>query len=43
MMRHRKLYILKWIAHKLPEDKADEAMMMLIEKRGNAIGVEIVH
>jgi (R,R)-butanediol dehydrogenase/meso-butanediol dehydrogenase/diacetyl reductase len=43
MMRDHKVHILSWITHKLPEDRADEAMMMLIEKREKAIGVEIVH
>ena len=43
MMSQNKVHILKWITHKFPEDRADEAMMMLIEKRDNAIGVEIVH
>ncbi len=43
LMSQGRLQILKWITHKLPEDRADEAMMMLIEKRDNAIGVEIIH
>ena len=43
MMRHGKFNILKWITHKIPEDKADYAMMMLIEKQDRAIGVEIIH
>ena len=43
LMRQRKLHVLKWITHKLPESRADEAMMMLIEKREKAVGVEIVH
>ena len=43
MMSEGKLNILKWITHKMPENRADEAMLMLIEKRENAIGVEIVH
>lgn len=43
MMSQGKLDILKWITHKFPENKADEAMMMLIEKKDNAIGVEITH
>lgn len=43
MMSQRRFNILKWITHKLPEDRADEAMKMLIEKRENAIGVEIIH
>jgi L-iditol 2-dehydrogenase len=43
MMRQGRFNISKWITHRLPEDRADEAMMMLIEKRDNAIGVEIVH
>jgi threonine dehydrogenase-like Zn-dependent dehydrogenase len=43
MMSQGKLHILKWITHKIPEERADEAMRMLIEKRDNAIGVEIVH
>lgn len=43
MMSQKKLHILKWITHKIPEARADEAMRMLIEKRENAIGVEIVH
>lgn len=43
MMSQGQLHILKWITHKLPEARADEAMRLLIEKRDNAIGVEIVH
>jgi len=43
MMGQGKVHPLKWITHKFPEDRADEAMMMLIEKKDNAIGVEIVH
>jgi threonine dehydrogenase-like Zn-dependent dehydrogenase len=43
MMSQGKLHILKWVTHKIPEERADEAMRMLIEKRDNAIGVEIVH
>jgi len=43
MMGQGKLHPLKWITHRLPEDRADEAVRMLIEKRDNAIGVEIIH
>jgi L-iditol 2-dehydrogenase len=43
MMSRDQLHILKWITHKIPEKRADEAMMLLIEKRENAIGVEIIH
>lgn len=43
MMRRGRFHILKWITHRLPEEEADEAMMMLIEKRDRAIGVEIIH
>jgi len=42
MMGQRKFNIMKWITHKLPEKRADEAMMLLIEKKDKAIGVEIV-
>jgi threonine dehydrogenase-like Zn-dependent dehydrogenase len=42
MMSQGKLHPLKWITHKLPEERADEAMEMLIEKRDDAIGVEII-
>ena len=43
MMGQGRFNILKWITHRLPEARADEAMKMLIEKRDGAIGVEIVH
>jgi len=43
MISQRKVHISKWITHKFPEDMANEAMMMLIEKKENAIGVEIIH
>lgn len=43
MMSSGKLNILKWITHKMPENRSDEAMQMLIKKQDNAIGVEIVH
>jgi len=43
LMARGELHIGRWITHQLPEMRAEEAMMMLIEKRGNAIGVEIVH
>jgi len=43
MMRQGRFNILKWITHKLAEDRADDAMMILIEKRERAIGVEIIH
>lgn len=43
MMGQGRFNILKWITHRLPEERADEAMKMLIEKRDGAIGVEIVH
>lgn len=43
MIDQGKLHILKWITHKLPENRAEEAMKMLIQKRDKAIGVEIIH
>jgi L-iditol 2-dehydrogenase len=43
LMGERKLNVSKWITHQLPESQAEEGMMMLIEKREGAIGVEIVH
>jgi threonine dehydrogenase-like Zn-dependent dehydrogenase len=43
MISQGKVHVSKWITHKLPEDMSDEAMMMLIKKEENAIGVEIVH
>ena len=43
MIGQHKVNVLKWITHKLREDQIDEAMMMLIEKKEKAIGVEIVH
>ncbi|MCW4048866.1 MAG: zinc-binding dehydrogenase [Candidatus Bathyarchaeota archaeon] len=42
MLAEEKLSIMKWITHRLPEDKAVEAMEMLINKTEQAIGVEIV-
>ena len=43
LMGEGKLNVSKWITHQLPESRAEEGMMMLIEKREGAIGVEIVH
>jgi len=43
MFSQGKVHVSKWITHRFPEDMADEAMMMLIEKKENAIGVEIIH
>jgi (R,R)-butanediol dehydrogenase/meso-butanediol dehydrogenase/diacetyl reductase len=43
LMGEGKLNISKWITHQLPESQAEEGMMMLIEKREGAIGIEIVH
>ena len=43
LMQRKKFNILKWITHRLPENEIDEAMMKLIEKKDNAIGIEIVH
>lgn len=43
MISQHKVHISKWITHKFPENMANEAMMMLIEKKENAIGVEIIH
>jgi len=43
LMGQGRLHVLKWITHKLPERRADEAMRMLIEKKDGAIGVEIIH
>lgn len=43
MMADKKINILKWITHKLPEKKAKEALSMLIKKEDKAIGIEIVH
>ncbi len=43
LMGQGRLHVLKWITHKLPESRADEAMRMLIEKKDGAIGVEIIH
>jgi hypothetical protein len=34
---------MKWITHRMPEERSAEAMMMLIHKEEGAIGVEIVH
>ena len=42
LMGEGRLNVSKWITHQLPESRAEEAMMMLIEKRDGAIGVEIV-
>jgi threonine dehydrogenase-like Zn-dependent dehydrogenase len=43
LMAERRVNIMKWITHRMPEEKAVEAMMMLINKEEGAIGVEIVH
>jgi L-iditol 2-dehydrogenase len=43
LMGEGKLNVSRWITHQLPERSAEEGMMMLIEKREGAIGVEIVH
>ena len=43
LMGEGKLNVSKWITHRLPESQAEEGMMMLIEKREGAIGVELVH
>jgi threonine dehydrogenase-like Zn-dependent dehydrogenase len=43
LIRHKRLNVTKWISHQLPEQKADEALLMLINKANNAIGVEIIH
>ena len=43
LMGEGKLNVSKWITHQLPESQSEEGMMMLIEKREGAIGVEIVH
>jgi threonine dehydrogenase-like Zn-dependent dehydrogenase len=42
MLSRGKVRPSEWITHRLPEDRADEAMNLLIAKRDNAIGVEIV-
>lgn len=43
LLKRKRLNVTKWITHQLPEEKADEAVMMLINKTDNAIGVEIIH
>jgi len=43
MMAEKRVNIMKWITHRMPEEKAVEAMTMLIDKEEGAIGVEIVH
>jgi L-iditol 2-dehydrogenase len=43
LMKEKKVNIMKWITHQLPEAKSGEAMEMLIRKDEKAIGVEIVH
>jgi len=43
LMAEKKVNVMEWITHKLPEEKAVDAMMMLINKDERAIGVEIVH
>ncbi len=43
LLKHKRLNVAKWITHQLPEEKANEAVMMLINKTDNAIGVEIIH
>lgn len=42
MMAEKRVNIMKWITHRMPEEKAVEAMEMLINKDEGAIGVEIV-
>jgi L-iditol 2-dehydrogenase len=42
MMAEKRVNIMKWITHRMPEEKAAEAMTMLINKEEGAIGVEIV-
>ena len=42
LMAEKKVDVMSWITHKLPESRAVEAMEMLINKEGKAIGVEIV-
>jgi L-iditol 2-dehydrogenase len=43
LMAEEKMNIMEWITHKMPEEKAVEAMEMLINKDDKAIGVEIIH
>jgi L-iditol 2-dehydrogenase len=43
LIAEKKVNVMEWITHKLPEEKAEDAMMMLINKDKRAIGVEIVH
>jgi threonine dehydrogenase-like Zn-dependent dehydrogenase len=43
MMEEKRVNIMKWITHRMPEERSAEAMMMLINKEEGAIGVEIVH
>jgi L-iditol 2-dehydrogenase len=42
LMAEKKVDVMRWITHKLPESRAVEAMEMLIKKDKKAIGVEIV-
>jgi threonine dehydrogenase-like Zn-dependent dehydrogenase len=42
MLSRGKVRPSEWITHRFPEDRADEAMNLLVAKRDNAIGVEIV-
>jgi L-iditol 2-dehydrogenase len=42
MMAEKRVNIMKWITHRMPEERAAEAMTMLINKEEGAIGVEIV-
>lgn len=43
MMEEKRVNIMKWITHRMPEERSAEAMLMLINKEEGAIGVEIVH
>jgi threonine dehydrogenase-like Zn-dependent dehydrogenase len=43
LMEEKKVNIIKWITHQLPENKSVEAMEMLIRKEEKAIGIEIIH
>ena len=43
LLRQHRLNVRQRITHQLPEQKADDALMMLINKADNAIGVEIIH
>jgi L-iditol 2-dehydrogenase len=43
LIKDKRLNVTKWITHQLPEEQANEAVRMLINKTDNAIGVEIIH